>query len=349
MRSPSYTLAELAAEFGLLVHGDAGRVIHGICALAPGKPGALSFLTGAKRAGDLATTQASAVIVAPSLAGRLAGDGLIADEPQVAFARIAALFDVRRHFAPGIAEQASVADGARIGYRTHIGPYVVVEAGASIGDGCYIGPGCVIGAGASIGAGSRLEARVTVAADCVVGARASIESGAVIGSRGFGNALGREGWTAVPQLGRVVIGDDVEIGAGTTIDRGAIEDTVIENNVRLDNLVQVAHNCHIGAHTAIAACTGIAGSTRVGRRCMIGGAVGIGGHLQIADDVVVLGGSMVSGSIRSPGMYGSAIPVMEAGDYRRTVARLRRLGLLEARVKGVERLVGQAPEQDTEE
>ena len=175
------------------------------------------------------------------------------------------------------------------------------------------------------------------------------QAGAVVGSRGFGNARGPNGWEEVPQLGSVVIGDDVEVGANTCIDRGTIEDTVIEHGVRLDNLVQIAHNCHIGAHTAIAAGTGIAGSTRIGSRCMIGGACGITGHIEIADDVVLLGRTMVTGSIRAKGIYGSGMPMLEAREWRKTVARVRRLGRLEQRLKHVEKQLGAALSEDEED
>lgn len=344
--APSYTLAELAARFALTVHGDPQRRIGGICALAPGQPGALAFLAGRKLRAQLATTAAAAVVVTPGDAPLLPGAGLLADEPQVAFARIAALFDLRRQRTPGISPQAVIAPTARLGPGVQVEPFAHIDVDAEIGADCYIGPGCVIGAGVHIGDGCRLEARVTVAPDCVIGSRCVLESGAVIGSRGFGNALGRSGWVAVPQLGRVVIGNDVEVGANTSIDRGAIDDTVIEDNVRIDNLVQIAHNCRIGAHTAIAACTGIAGSTRVGRRCMIGGGVGIGGHLSIADDVVILGMAMVTHSLNAKGVYGSGLPVDAAGEWRRTVARVRRLERFEARLKGVEHQLKLAPQGD---
>ena len=194
----------------------------------------------------------------------------------------------------------------------------------------------MLGQGASVGAGSRLVARVTLYHGVQIGARCLVHAGAVIGADGFGVARDEEGWVKVPQLGSVRLGDDVEIGANTTIDRGAIEDTIIEDGVKLDNQIQVGHNVRIGAHTAIAGCTGIAGSTTIGKRCLIGGAVGFAGHLEIADDVIVTGLTFVSRSIDRPGVYSSCLPAVEAGEWRRAVARLHRLDELFDRVRRLE-------------
>lgn len=345
MSRPQYSLAELAARFDLELVGDGSHRVIGICSLEAGAPDRIGFLSSPKHAHWLTQTAAGAVIVAASARERLgAGNALIAAEPQLAFARVAELFDLRRQFTPGIDASASLHPDAQIGSGVFIGAQVVVEQGACIGDGVYLGHGCVIGTGARVGAGSRLEARVVLGPDCVIGAQCSIEPGAVIGARGFGNVVTRQGWVAMPQLGRVLVGDRVEVGANSTIDRGAIDDTVIEDNVRIDNLVQIAHNCRIGAGTAIAACTGIAGSTRVGRRCMIGGAAAIAGHITIADDVIILGRTMVTHSLGTKGIYGSGLPVDEAGEWRKTVARVRRLDRLEARLKYVERQLKLTPE-----
>ncbi|HEY0975214.1 MAG TPA: UDP-3-O-(3-hydroxymyristoyl)glucosamine N-acyltransferase [Solimonas sp.] len=336
-----YTLDELAQRHGLTVVGDGATPIHGVCTLQPGKPGCISFLSNPRYRAQLAESQAGAVIVGTRDADRLdSRSGLVAKDPYLAYARIARLFDPDREFTPGRDASAVVAADAQIGEGSYIGPQVVIESGVRIGADCYIGSGSIVGRDAIIGDGARLSARVYVGARVRIGARISVQPGAVIGGRGFGNAMGPQGWEEVPQLGSVVIGDDVEIGANTCIDRGAIDDTVIENGVRLDNLIQIAHNCHIGAHTAIAACAGIAGSTRIGSRCMIGGAVGIAGHLQIADDVVLLGRAMVIGSIREKGVYGSGLPSDEARAWRKTVARVRRLGKFEERVKALERHLG---------
>ncbi|HET8881561.1 MAG TPA: UDP-3-O-(3-hydroxymyristoyl)glucosamine N-acyltransferase [Solimonas sp.] len=334
---PTFTLDELAQRFGLPSRGDATTAVSGVCSLSPGKPGHLSFLSNPKLRDELAGSAAAIVIVAPRHADAVRGAALIAADPYLAYARIARLFDPERDFVPGIDAGAFVADGAQIGAGSHVGAGAVIEGGARIGAGACIGPGCTIGRDAVIGDGAWFAARVTVAARVVIGLRCRVQAGAVLGSRGFGNARGPDGWEEVPQLGSLTIGDDVEIGANTCIDRGAIDDTVIGNGVRLDNLIQIAHNVQIGEHTAIAACTGIAGSTRIGRRCMIGGAVGIAGHIEIADDVVLLGRAMVTGSIAKRGVYGSGLPLDDAREWRKTVARVRRLGRLETRLRQLEK------------
>jgi len=331
------TLGELAARFGLELRGDAQLTIVGVCALAPGKPQHLSYCADPRLRQELARTRAAAVVVDAADAQRYGGNALIAPNPALAFARIAALFDRARTLTPGVHETALIAADATIGADCHIGPYAVIESGVRLGARCYIGPHCLLRAGASVGEDSRLEARVHLERGCRLGARAQVEPGAVIGSRGFGNVRTREGWFAAPQLGAVTVGDDVEIGANTTIDRGALEDTVIEDGVKLDNQIQIAHNCRIGAHTAIAACVGIAGSTVIGRRCLIGGAAGIGGHLTIADDVVILGRAMVTKSIPKAGVYGSGLPAQPAREWRRLVARVRRLQDFERRLEEIEK------------
>lgn len=343
------TLQELAARFELTLVGEGTTPITGVCGLAPGKPGCISFLNSPKFRAQLGDTRAAAVIVSPRDAGGLRLPGLVAKDPYLAYARIARLFDPDRAFQPGIQGGAVVSDSARLGPGCFVGANAVIESGVVLGEGVYIGPGCVIGRDSRIGAGSRLVAQVTIGPRVLIGARLVAQPGAVIGSRGFGNARGPAGWEEVPQLGSVRIGDDVEIGANTCIDRGAIDDTVIENGVRLDNLIQVAHNVHIGMHTAIAACTGIAGSTRIGARCMIGGACGISGHLEIGDDVILLGRTMVTGHIPAKGVYGSGMPMMEARDWRRAIARIRRLGRYEDRIRALERHLDLAASEDKDD
>lgn len=335
-----HTLGELAARFGLESRGDAALRIEGVCNLTPGKAGCLSFLSNPKYRKFLDSTAASAVIVNPRDAAALTGPGLVAKDAYLAYARIAALFDPGREFAPGIHPSAVVDASAEIGDGVHVGAGAIIQTGARVGPGSFIGPGCVIGRDAVIGEGARLVAQVHVGDRVRLGRRCHVQPGAVIGSRGFGNALGPSGWEEVPQLGTVVVGDDVEIGANTCIDRGALDDTVLANGVRLDNLIQIAHNCSIGEHTAIAACTGIAGSTRIGARCMIGGAVGIGGHLHIADDIVILGRTMVIRSLSEKGAYGSALPAAPAREWRRRTVRVRRLELTEQRIVALERTLG---------
>ncbi|MFT4045456.1 MAG: UDP-3-O-(3-hydroxymyristoyl)glucosamine N-acyltransferase [Solimonas sp.] len=333
----SFTLEYLAQRFGLQASGDPATTVSGVCGLTPGKADGLGFLANPKLRGELATTAAAIVIVHPRDAAALKTAGLIASDPYLAYARIAALFDPDRAFEAGFHATAVIAASAALGSGCHVGAGAVIEDGAQLGDDVYVGPGCIVARDAVIGARTRLVARVWIGPRVRVGVRCQVQAGAVLGSRGFGNARGPNGWEEVPQLGSLVVGDDVEIGANTCIDRGAIDDTVIDNGVRLDNLIQIAHNCRIGAHTAIAAHTGIAGSTRIGSRCMIGGAVGISGHIEIVDDVIVLGRAMVTNSIRKRGIYGSGLPLDEAREWRKTVARVRRLGRFEQRLRGLER------------
>ena len=333
----AYTLGELAEKFALKLQGDAQLRIAGVCALAPGKPGHLSFCADPRRRAELAGTQAAAVIVSDRDALQFSGNALLAPNPELAFYRIARLFDSSRRFTPGVHPAAVIAPGAAIGAGCWIGPHAVIEDGASVGDECFIGPACVIRRGAVVGPGSRLEANVCLGERCRLGARAQVLPGAVIGGRGFGWVPTPQGWEEKPQLGAVVIGNDVEIGANTTIDRGALEDTVIEDGVKLDNQIQIAHNCRIGEHTAIAACTGIAGSTVIGKRCMIGGGSCITGHISIADDVVILGMAMVTKSLTARGVYGSGSPAQPVREWRKLVSRIRRLGNFEERLKEVEK------------
>lgn len=334
-----WTLAALAAKLGLTLDGDGDIAIDGVCSLQPGRSGAVAFFADPRYRAQLAACQASALILRQRDRAAFPGAALIAPDPALAFAQLAALFDDALAFEPGVHASASIADDVRLGAGVGIGAQVVIERGVSIGDGCWIGPGCVIQAGAVIGPDSRLESRVHVGRRVRIGARAHIQPGAVIGGRGFGLVPTAKGWVEAPQVGSVVIGDDVEIGSNTCIDRGAIDDTVIEDGVKLDNLIQIAHNCRIGAGTAIASCAGIAGSTTIGKRCLIGGAAGIGGHLKIADGVVILGRTMVTKSLPQAGVYGSGIPVMPAREWRRTVGRVRRLGSVDERIAHIEQLL----------
>lgn len=337
--SKGYRLGELAQRYGLELAGDAALTIHGACTLSPGEPGCLSFLANPRYRPQLAASRASAVVIGVRDREGFRGNALIAKDPYLAFARIAALFDTSLRFEPGVHPSAAVAAGVKIPASSYVGASCVIEAGAQIGAGVYVGPGSVVGREARIGEGSHLQGRVYVGERVRIGRRARVNAGAVIGSRGFGLARGPQGWEEVPQLGSVVIGDDVEIGANTTIDRGALGDTVLEDGVKLDNQIQIAHNVRIGAHTVMAACSGIAGSTRIGARCMIGGCTCINGHIEIADDVVILGFSMVLKPLMQKGQYGG-VPARPARDWRRTTARVHRLGHLEERLAAVEGKLG---------
>jgi UDP-3-O-[3-hydroxymyristoyl] glucosamine N-acyltransferase len=319
------TLGELAVRYGLELRGDPATPIQGVSALASAVPGTLTFCTGPRYRKELASTRAAAVVLPRDMAAECPVAALVSPRPYASYARIAADFHPAEPVRAGIAPGAQVAGGAAVAASAWIGPNAVVAAGAVVGERCFVGPNCVIEEGARLGDDCRLLSGVTVCRGAVIGARCVLKPGAVVGSDGFGFAPDADGYVKVPHLGGVRLGDDVEVGANTTIDRGTIEDTVIGDGVKLDNQVQVGHNCRIGAHTVIAGCVGISGSSVIGSRCMIGGAVGIAGHLEIGDDVIVTGYSLVSHSLAGPGTYSSGMPAIEAAKWRKAVARLRRL------------------------
>jgi UDP-3-O-[3-hydroxymyristoyl] glucosamine N-acyltransferase len=336
------TLGEIAAVAGARLQGcDAATVVAGVAPLHRAEPGQLSFLTHPRYRSYLATTRATAVILAPEDARDCPAPAVVAANPHVAYARAAMLFEPQVEARRGIHPTAWVSPTAHVAADSWIGPHCSVEAGAAIESGVLVGPGCVIGEQAVIGENSRLVARVTICHRVRLGRRVLAHPGAVIGSDGFGLALDGEGrWLKVPQLGSVRIGDDVEIGANTTIDRGALEDTVIEDGVKLDNQIQIAHNVRIGAHSALAGCVGVAGSARIGRHCMVGGGVGIAGHLEIADRVQVTGMSLVAQSIAEPGIYSSGLTVEPNRLWNKISARLRRLDELFRRLAALEKKIG---------
>ncbi len=333
------TLGEIAARANARLQGcDAATVITGVAPLPRAEPGQISFLTNPRYRAYLGITRATAVILSPKDAEACPAPAVVAANPHVAYARAAALFEPAAESRRGIHAAAWVSPDAQIADDAWIDAHCVVAAGAVIESGVIIGPGCVIGEQALIGAGSRLTARVTVCRGVRLGRRVLVHPGAVIGSDGFGLALDGEGrWLKVPQLGGVLIGDDVEIGANTTIDRGALEDTVIEDGVKLDNQIQIAHNVRIGAHSALAGCVGVAGSARIGRHCMVGGGVGIAGHLEIADHVQITGMSLVTQSITQPGVYSSGLAVEPNRVWNKISARLRRLDEIFRRVTALEK------------
>jgi UDP-3-O-[3-hydroxymyristoyl] glucosamine N-acyltransferase len=321
-----YSLGSLAVRFGLELHGDPEVRVTSVATLSQATPGALSFLANSRYRKHLAGTRASAVVVAPADAPECPVAALVDANPYLAYARIATLLYPAPVVTAGIHPSAVVAPGARVASSASVGPLCVIETDVDIGERVALGAGCTIQSGARVGNDSRLMPRVSLYRGVRIGERCLLHTGAVIGADGFGFAPDRGAWCKVPQVGGVRIGDDVEIGANTTIDRGAIEDTILGNGAKLDNQIQVGHNVVIGAHTAIAACTGISGSTVIGQRCMIGGMVGFAGHLTIADDVTVTGCSLVSASIREPGSYSSGMPTVATRSWRRMVAHLRRFG-----------------------
>ncbi len=321
-----FSLGELAVRFGLELRGAPDIRITHVATLSQAAEGALSFLANSRYRRSLRTTRAAAVVLTAEEAQNCPVAALITPNPYLMYARIAWLFHPEEAASPGIHPSAVVAGSARIATSVEVGPLAVIEEDVELGERVCIGPGCIVQRGATVGADTRLVARVNLYPRARIGERCIVHAGAVIGADGFGFALDRGTWLKVPQVGGVRIGDDVEIGANTTIDRGAIEDTVVEQGVKLDNQIQVGHNVTIGAHTAIAGCTGISGSTTLGKRCMIGGMVGFAGHLTIADDVVITGCSLVSASIKEAGSYSSGMPAVPTRAWRRMVAQLRRLG-----------------------
>ncbi|KAA8921680.1 MULTISPECIES: UDP-3-O-(3-hydroxymyristoyl)glucosamine N-acyltransferase [Xanthomonas] len=335
MNTSTYTADEIAERFGLQVHGDGSVAVRGVATLAQAGPGQLSFLANPRYRAQLADSTAAIVVLRADDAEAAPGTALIARDPYVAFAKIAALFDVAPLRPPGIHPSASIDPSAQVAPGAHIGAFVSIGARSVIGEGCVIGPGCVIGEDCQVGAGSELIARVTLVTRVRLGQRVRVHPGAVLGADGFGLAMDAGRWIKVPQLGGVRIGDDCEIGANTCVDRGALEDTTLEEDVRLDNLVQVAHNVHIGAHSAIAGCTGIAGSAKIGRYVMLGGAVGVVGHLEICDKVVVTGKSVVRNSIHEPGEYSSGTPLTDNRTWRKNAARFKQLDALARRILSV--------------
>ena len=320
------TLREIVARLGGEAVGEVATPLTGVATLDSAGPHQIAFLANPKYRSRLASTRAGAVILGPGDRDAASIPRIVADNPYAYYARTVALFNPAPAALPGVHATAQVAADARIAASAEVGAFVVVGAGCSIGDGAVIGSHSVLGERVSVGVGTRLHPRVTIYEGCTVGARCVLHSGVVIGADGFGMAREAGRWVKIPQVGAVRVGDDVEVGANTTIDRGALDDTVIEEGVKLDNQIQVGHNCVIGAHTVIAGCTGISGSVTIGRDCMIGGGVGIVGHIAIGDRVVISGFTFVTKSLPEPGTYTSGMPVMPHADWLRNAAHLRRLG-----------------------
>jgi len=308
--------------------GDPSLSITGIAALASAQPGDLSFLSDPRYQSQLADSQAACVIVAPALleAAQARGPCIVTEQPYLYFARVTQLW--KRTIAPPAAAS--------------VHPSAIVDPQARIDPTAMIGPLCVVERGARIGAATVLKARVTVGEDCVVGARCIVHSGVVIGADGFGFASDNGVWEKIEQLGAVRIGDDVEIGANTCIDRGALSDTVIEDGVKLDNLIQIGHNVRVGRHTAMAACVGVAGSASIGAYCTIGGAAVVLGHLELADRVNISAASVVTRSILKPGHYSGLFPIDDNSKWEKNAAVLKRLHDLRARLLALEKLSNQS-------
>ena len=336
----SWTLAQIGDHVDGEVVGDANHVITGVGTLANATSQQLSFLANSKYKKFLAGTAAGAVIVSREMAAALHTNAIVVDDPYVAYAKAATLLYPGSAPQTGVHPSAWIHPDAAIADKVSIGAQVVIEQGVCIATGVTIGPGCVIEQHVSIGADSCIKSNVTLCRDVSIGERVTLHPGVVIGADGFGIANDKGQWIKVPQVGRVIIGNDVEVGANTTIDRGAIDDTIIADGVKLDNQIQIGHNVIIGEHSVIAGCVGIAGSTRIGKYCAIGGGTGIGGHLEIVDGVQLTGMSMVTKSITEKGQYGSGFPAQPAREWRRGVAGVRRLGRLEQRLAELERRAG---------
>ena len=332
-------LGSLAATFGCELIGDPDTDISWVATLSNAGPGAISFLANSAYRGQLAETDASAVVLRPADADDCRTNALLADEPYAVFARIAAQLYPQPALVPGVHpsavvhETARVHDGAQIDALAYVGPDCV------IGDGAHVGPGSVIGRACTLGPETTLSANVSLIEDVIMGARCLVHAGTVIGADGFGHAPSRSGYVKVPQVGGVRIGDDVEIGSNTSIDRGAIDDTVIENGVRLDNQIQIGHNCRVGEHSVLAAQVGLSGTVSIGKRCMVAGKVGFVGHISVCDDVVITGAAVVTKSITEPGVYSGSFAAEKDKDWKRRVARFRRLESLGQRLTSVEQSI----------
>ncbi|MEK6662603.1 MAG: UDP-3-O-(3-hydroxymyristoyl)glucosamine N-acyltransferase [Pseudomonadota bacterium] len=331
------SLSDLVRTFGGELLGSGDQVFTGIGTLASAGPSEIAFLSNSKYRHQLSATRAGAVILGQADRDATLLPRIVADNPYAYQAKISTFFNPLQRPAAGIHPSAVVDESAHLGAGVAIGAHAVIGRGARIGDRAVIGAGCQVGEGVTIGAESFLYPSVVVYRGCQIGARGIVHAGVVIGSDGFGFAQDKEQWIKVPQTGRVICGDDVEIGANTTVDRGALDDTVIEDGVKIDNLVHVAHNVRIGAHTAIAACAGIAGSAVIGKGCRIGGAAMIVGHIRIADGITVSPGTMATKSLTEPGTYSAIWAAEPHREWLKHAAQLRRMEELSNRVRELEK------------
>jgi UDP-3-O-[3-hydroxymyristoyl] glucosamine N-acyltransferase len=352
--NPALTLGEIVSRLGGSLQGDPAVEVERLTSLRNADERSISFLVRPQQREAALASRAVAYIVSPQLAAELAGKPnlLLDPEPYLYYGRLAALLEerVNPRPRPGVAPSARVHADAVVSNSATVEDSVVIGAGSVIGNNAWIGAGSVIGEDCRVGAGSRFHPNVTLLSDCEVGDRVIIHSGTVIGADGFGFApLKGGGWQKIAQLGGVVIGNDVEIGANCCIDRGALDDTIIEEGCKLDNLIQVAHNVRIGAHTAIAACAGIAGSAVIGKRVQIGGASGIAGHITICDDAIISTMTLISRSVTKPGFYSGIFPSMENAQWERAAAVVRQLPELRKRIRQLEQQARQRTAASPEE
>ncbi|MCX5510094.1 UDP-3-O-(3-hydroxymyristoyl)glucosamine N-acyltransferase [Pseudomonas sp. BJa3] len=333
------TLGQLAEALGAELKGPEALEITGLATLQEAVSGQLSFLANKQYRKFLDDSTASAVLLKAEDAEGFAGNALIVADPYLAYARISHLFDPKPKAVAGIHPSAVVAEDAQVDASASIGPFAVIESGAHIGANVTVGAHCFIGARCLIGEGGWLAPRVTLYHDVTIGKRVVIQSGAVIGGEGFGFANEKGVWRKIAQIGGVTLGDDVEIGVNTAVDRGALSDTRIGDGVKLDNQIQIAHNVQVGDHTAMAACVGISGSTRIGKHCMIAGGVGMVGHIDVCDNVFVSGMTMVTRSITEPGGYSSGTAMQPLAEWRKSAARIRQLDEMSKRLQQLEKRV----------
>lgn len=337
----AYTLSELAAAIGATVQGDGGCKIHNIASIVHAKVGEISFLADRKYQKYLMQTKASAILLDKKLAISCPVNALVMQNPRLGFIKLLSLLRPQSLPPIGVHPTAVIGENCQIHHTVSIGPYAVIEVNVTIGARTVIGTGTSIGSNSQVGADCCLYDRVTLYHETILGDRSIIHSGAVIGADGFGLMRDEERrqWIGIPQIGRVVIGDDVEIGANTTIDRGALDNTIIGNGVKIDNLVMIGHNVQIGDHTVIAGCAGIAGSTTVGQHCMIGASAGLNGHITVCDYAVITGMGMIQKSITEPGIYSSGTGMQTNLEWRKSVARFRQLDELAKRLRRLERFI----------
>jgi UDP-3-O-[3-hydroxymyristoyl] glucosamine N-acyltransferase len=339
--TPDFALGDIAGHLGGELIGDPALRITRIGPLEGATPSTISFLSNPRYQSQLAQSQAGCVLVAPAMrdAAAARGAAIVLDDPYLGFARLTQWWAARtrRPQAAGVHPSALVDASASLGADVAIGPFAVVEAGAEIGDRAVVGAHCVVGSDVVIGADTRLAPRVVLGAGCRLGARGIVHAGVVIGADGFGFAPVQGRWEKIEQLGSVQIGDDVEIGANTCIDRGALDDTVIADGVKLDNLIQIGHNVRIGAHTAMAGCAGVAGSATIGAHCTVGGGAIVLGHLTLADHVHISAASVVMRSILKPGQYSGVFPIDDNASWEKNAATLRQLHGLRERLRALEK------------
>jgi UDP-3-O-[3-hydroxymyristoyl] glucosamine N-acyltransferase len=349
MPSPNskHSLSYLSDRFELELRGNGDTVIDGVGTLQSAGPASISFLANASYRKELKNTRAGAVLLREEDAPDCPVNCLIAKDPYLAYARVAALFDPRPAARPGTHATAVISESARIGNNVSIGPHAVVGDDCDIGDGCTLGPGTVLEAASHLGEGCHLYANVCIGYGVRIGKRVMIHPGAVIGADGFGIAFATDHWEKVPQLGTVIIGDDCEIGANACIDRGAVGNTVLEEDCRLDNLCQIGHNVTVGAHTAMAAMAGAAGSAKIGKYCLFAGLAAVAGHKEIADRTTLAATAKAMKSITEPGTtWTSLVPARPIREWQRSLARLRKLDELAQKVKALEKKLGQMTENE---